>query len=99
MDVTRTLVVHPDPAIRELLSRMLGSFGHQVRATATGEEEVDNDDLRQGEAAYIVVTQEGVLQACGDLMGHATGAGAAPGAAPAPGSAPGAAMPADSVHR
>jgi DNA-binding NtrC family response regulator len=53
MDVTRTLVVHPDPAIRELLSRMLGSFGHQVRATATGEDALDA--LAAGETSVVLL--------------------------------------------
>jgi hypothetical protein len=66
-------------------------------ATATGTAEIENDDLRADEAAYLVITEDSdadVLVGCVDLRGHS-----AMGAAPAPAAEPGAAMPADSANR
>jgi hypothetical protein len=68
-------------------------------AMATGTAEVDNDELRPGETAYLVITEdsdEDVLVGCVDLPGH----GGMDGTAPAPaGSEPGAAAPAEPGRR
>jgi hypothetical protein len=68
--------------------------------TATGSADIDTDDLRQNEPAYLVVTTGGMTDeknvlACADLSGHGgmnTGAGMGTGTTPAPGTtgAPGA---------
>ena len=66
-------------------------------ATASGSADIENDELRAGEAAYLVITEdsdEDVLVGCADLSGHG-GMGTTPDA----GAAPGAAMPADSAQR
>jgi hypothetical protein len=67
-------------------------------ATATGTADVDNDELRMGETAYLVITEdsdEDVLVGCVDLPGH----GGMGGTAPAPGTEPGAAAPAEPGRR
>jgi hypothetical protein len=56
---------------------------------ATGTAEIENDELRAGETAYLVITEdsdEDVLVGCVDLPGH----GGMGGTAPAPGATPGA---------
>jgi hypothetical protein len=70
--------------------------------TATGTAEVDNDELRPGETAYLVITEdsdEDVLVGCVDLPGHGGMGGTAPAPAPAPGTEPGAAAPAEPGRR
>lgn len=67
--------------------------------TATGTADIDNDELAMNEPAYVVVTQEDRLVACGDLRASgAHGDTGTMGAPATPGMTPGATMPADSAR-
>ena len=82
---------------------------NETGTTAEGDVDVDNDDLRPEEAAFVMVTEDAgvgspdVLVGCADLRGHGGAMGGtmpAPGTTPAaPGTEPGAAAPADSGRR
>ena len=80
---------------------------NETGTAAEGEVDVDNDDLRPDEAAFVMVTEDAgvgkpdVLVGCADLRGHGGMGGTmpAPSTTPAPGTEPGAAAPADSGRR
>jgi hypothetical protein len=69
---------------------------------ATGTAEIENDELRAGESAYLVITEdsdEDVLVGCVDLPGHGGMGGTMPAPGATPGTEPGAAAPAEPGRR
>ena len=74
-------------------------------ATATGEADIDNDDLRADEPAFVMITEDAgmtdpdVLVGCADLRGHGGMGGTMPAPGATPGAEPGHAAPADTGRR
>jgi hypothetical protein len=77
----------------------------ETGTTATGEVDIDNDELRAGEAAFVMVTEDAgvgdpdVLIGCAELSGHGGMGGTAPAPGTTPGAEPGTAAPAEPGRR